>query len=130
MTTWLAGAVNDRDDVGLSATPGTQHRTLSPLLLIGVVALLGAGVVWLFAVPLGPEVCALILPAPRNCFTSDRIQAAIAPTIVLFLVAVGLTVAAARLPRARRRIVIVGSVALITIAGLSYLHVAWIPALV
>ncbi|KAA9150985.1 hypothetical protein F6B41_19335 [Microbacterium lushaniae] len=112
----------------MSTQTAEQRGALPPVLLIGLFSLLALAVIWLVAVPLGPDVCALVLPAPRNCFTSDRVQAAIAPTVLVILLAIVSTLTAIFAPQARRGIAIAGPVVLAIIAALSYLLVAWIPA--
>ena len=100
-----------------------------PFLAVGFATVLALAVVWLIAVPIGPEACALSLPGPRNCFTSDRVQAAILPTIVIVAVAVLSAVLLFARPKNSRLIAACSVVLLLVMAAASYVLVAWIPAL-
>ncbi|MCR2792380.1 hypothetical protein NQ156_04815 [Microbacterium sp. zg.Y625] len=96
---------------------------------IGLTALASAAVIWLIAVPFGPEVCALSLPGPRNCFTSQRIQAAFLPTLAIMAIAVlSIAVTLVR-PRISRFVSFVAVLLLLAMTVIAYVLVAWIPAL-
>jgi len=96
---------------------------------IGLTALASAAVIWLIAVPFGPEVCALSLPGPRNCFTSQRIQAAFLPTLVIMTIAVLSMAAALVRPRVSRVVSSVAVALLLAMTVIAYALVAWIPVL-
>ncbi|MCT9819180.1 hypothetical protein N3K63_02640 [Microbacterium sp. W1N] len=96
---------------------------------MAAVALSALSAVWLIAVPLGPDACALVLPGPRNCFTFDRLRAAVAPTVLLIVLAVGTLLAVILAPRTPGRAAAAGALALALAGVASYLVVAWIPAL-
>lgn len=100
----------------------------APVTAIGSAAVLALALVWLVAVPIGPEVCAASLPGPRNCFISDRVQAAVLPTLVTVAIAVLSLVVIAR-PSKRRSITVISVIVLLVVALASYVLVAWIPAL-
>lgn len=80
-------------------------KTWSAIVPIVVVTLAGLAVIWLIAVPVGPEACGLAYPGPRNCFVSQREAAALLPTIVMVLLAAvsaGICVVWTRFARAVR----------------------------
>lgn len=100
-----------------------------PLVAVGIATVLALAVVWLIAVPIGPEACALSLPGPRNCFTSDRVQASILPTIVIIAAAVSSAALLFAWPKNSRMITTWSGVVLFVMAAAAYVLVAWIPAL-
>ena len=107
------------------------HRPLTmlvPLSLTAVVAILGITAVWILAVPLGPEVCALSMPGPRNCFVAERASAARSATIVIALLAAAIMLTAVFSARSRRAIDFVGPIILLIASAAAYLSAAWIPA--
>lgn len=100
------------------------------MLVIAATLLTGATllIIWLLAVPIGPEVCALTYPGPRNCFISDRVSVGIVATVLTCLVYAATLAVTVVAPRYRRFAGVgLGLLALAPI--LSYLWVAWIPAL-
>ncbi|WP_322411008.1 hypothetical protein [Microbacterium invictum] len=97
-------------------------------MVVGITTVLALVVVWLIAVSIGPEACALSLPGPRNCFAGDRVQAAILPTIVIVASAVLSTALLFAWPKNSRMITRWSVLVLILIAAASYVLVAWIPA--
>ena len=114
-------------------TVATQegHRPLTvllPLSLTAVVAILGITAVWILAVPLGPEVCALSMPGPRNCFVADRASAARPATVASALLAAAIMLTAVFSARSRRAIAFVGPIVLLIASAAAYLSAAWIPA--
>ena len=101
---------------------------LSPLSLTAVVAILGIAAVWILAVPFGPEVCALSMPGPRNCFVAERASAARSATIVIALLAAAIMLATLFSAQSRHAIAFVGPIVLLITAAAAYLSAAWIPA--
>lgn len=107
------------------------HRPLTmllPLSLTAVVAILGIAAVWILAVPFGPEVCALSMPGPRNCFVAERASAARSATIVIALLAAAIMLATLFSAQSRRAIDFVGPIVLLIASAAAYLSAAWIPA--
>jgi len=100
-----------------------------PLLAVGIATVLALAIVWLIAVPIGPEACALSFPGPRNCFTSDRVQAATLPTIVIIAAALLSVALLFAWPKNSRMITTWSVVLLLVMAAAFYVLVAWIPAL-
>lgn len=100
--------------------------TIAPIV---VAALVGLALIWLVAVPLGPEVCALSLPGPRNCFVSQRLDAAPLPTIVIVLLAAASIAICLIWSRRARVLRWVATITLVAATVGAYLLVAWIPAL-
>jgi hypothetical protein len=98
-------------------------------VVVGIATVLALALIWFIAVPIGPEACALSLPGPRNCFTSDRVQAAIWPTIVIIAAALLSVALLFARPKNSRVIGAWSVVLLLVIAAASYVLVAWIPAL-
>jgi len=83
--------------------------------------------IWLAAVPWGPIVCPAILPAPRNCFASDRAGTGLVVTVAVVAVYLA-TMLCALLPTTRSRPLVIAGVVLLGIAPVAaYLAVAWIP---
>ncbi|MCR2801329.1 hypothetical protein QNO21_08425 [Microbacterium sp. zg-Y818] len=95
---------------------------------IGLTALASAAAIWLIAVPFAPEVCALSLPGPRNCFTSQRIQAAFLPTLAIMTIAVLSIVVTLVRPRISRFVSFVAVLLLLAMTLIAHVLVAWIPA--
>lgn len=92
------------------------------LLTVAAILLL-----WAVAVPSGPEVCGLVYPAARNCFTDDRIKAGALWSTVLGVLYVALLLVAFV---ARRRVFVVAGIALLVLTSVTaYIAVAWIPVL-
>ncbi|MBC7594338.1 MAG: hypothetical protein H7288_10415 [Kineosporiaceae bacterium] len=107
------------------------HRPLTmllPLSLTAVVAILGIAAVWILAVPFGPEVCALSMPGPRNCFVAERASAARSATIVIALLAAAIMLATLFSAQSRHAIAFVGPIVLLIASPAAYLSAAWIPA--
>ena len=107
------------------------HRPLTmllPLSLTAVVAILGIAAVWILAVPFGPEVCALSMPGPRNCFVAERASAARSATIVIALLAAAIMLATLFSAQSRRAIDFVGPIVLLIASAAAYLSAAWIRA--
>lgn len=100
----------------------------SLVLLVAGLAILGIAAIWLLAVPRGPEVCALSMPGPRNCFISDRAQAAIASTVAVALLGASIIVVARLEPRSRRAMAFLGPLVVLIASVTAYLSAAWIPA--
>ena len=114
-------------------TVATQegHRPLTMLLPLSptaVVATLGITAIWILAVPLGPEVCALSMPGPRNCFVAERASAARPATIVIALLAAAIMLATLFSAQSRHAIAFVGPIILLIASAAAYLSAAWIPA--
>ena len=122
------------DDVDALIGERAETRVRSRLAWGGTVAMLVLAlaaviVIWAVAVPVGPEVCALTYPGPRNCVAADRISAGIVWTTVLGVLTIALSLAL-MLGRTRRRAVVAAGLVLVAVASIaSYLAVAWIPAL-
>lgn len=96
---------------------------------VAALALVAVIVIWAVAVPVGPEVCALTYPGPRNCFAADRFSAGIVWTAVLGVLTIALLLVF-MIGRTRRPAVIVSGIILVAVASItSYVAVAWIPAL-
>lgn len=108
------------------ATRGTLR---SPIIAMGSAVVLALALVWLVAVPIGPETCALSLPAPRNCFTVDRVQTAIVPTLIIIAAAVSSIVVIHTWPSRSRLIAVTSVIMLLVIAVASYFLIAWMPPL-
>ncbi|MBC7590554.1 MAG: hypothetical protein H7226_05850 [Salinibacterium sp.] len=107
------------------------HRPLAvllPLSLVAVVTILGITAIWILAVPHGPEVCALSMPGPRNCFVADRASAARSATAAIALLGAAIMLTAVFSARSRRAIAFVGPIVLLIAAVAAYLSAAWIPA--
>ena len=100
-----------------------------PLLAVGIATVLALAVVWLVAVPIGPEACALSMPGPRNCLTNDRVEAAILPTIVIIAAAILSVALLVVWPQSSRWISTCSVIVLLVMAAASYVLVAWIPSL-
>lgn len=100
-----------------------------PALAIGIASALALAVVWLVAVPIGPEACALSLPGPRNCFTSDRVQAAVLPTLAIIATAAVSIALVFASPKRARSIATCSAILLLLLTVASYVVVGWIPAL-
>ena len=115
--------------MGLVASEtGGPSTMLMPLSLTAAVAILGITAIWTLAVPLGPEVCALSMPGPRNCFVHDRAAAAIVGTVAIALLGAVITLIAILSVRSRHVIVFVGPIALFIGSVVAFLSAAWIPA--
>ncbi len=102
---------------------------------LALVAVAATALIWLVAVPVGPEVCALSMPAPRNCFAHDRIVAAATATPVLAVIALALAAAVIATEteyvdrRARNLARAAAPALLIVVATGAVISTAWIPAL-
>ncbi len=108
---------------------GPRPRTvLVPLSLTAVVAILGITAIWTLAVPPGPEVCALLMPAPRNCLVAHRASAASFATVTIVLLAAAIMLTAVFSAPSRRAIASVGPIVLLITSAAAYLSAAWIPA--
>lgn len=94
-----------------------------------LIAVATVGMIWLVAVPTGPEVCNLTYPGPRNCFISDRLGAAVVSTVVLGLAYVLVLVTSVAFSRRRQWVVEAGVFLLLLAAIAAFVSVAWIPAL-
>ncbi|MDL9978023.1 hypothetical protein [Microbacterium candidum] len=94
-----------------------------------LVALAGLALIWLVMVPVGPEACVLSLPGPRNCTITSRVEAAVIPTSGIFAIGLLSALWAILSPRSAPAARITGIVLLSLAIGVSYLLVAWIPAL-
>jgi hypothetical protein len=116
-----------RSDRRARRAPGNRLRW--PVIAIGAAGALALGLVWLVAVPIGPEACALSMPGPRNCFDSERVQAAILPTVAIVATSVLSLVLVFVWPGKSRLIAVSSVIVLLALAVMSYLLVAWIPAL-
>lgn len=92
------------------------------LLAVGTIAL-----IWLVAVPFGPEVCSLVYPPDRNCFTSDRVSKGILASAIVFVIYAA-TMLLALLGGRQRGLVMAGVLVLTIGPVVAYLFVAWIPA--
>lgn len=116
--------------IGKSTEPSLRSRRgLGVAAAVLALAVATVILIWAVAVPVGPEVCALTYPGPRNCFTVDRISAAIVWTTVLGVLSIALLLVFI-LGRTRRPAVIVSALVLVAVASAcSYVAVAWIPAL-
>ncbi|MCC2032684.1 hypothetical protein [Microbacterium allomyrinae] len=102
---------------------------LSPILVIGIATVLDLAIVWLVAVPIGPEACALSLPGPRNCVMADRVQAAGLPTLAI-IIAAAISIALVLVsPKRARPIAICAVILLLLLTAASYVVAGWIPAL-
>ena len=115
----------------MTAATKEVHRPLTvlvPLSLTTVVAILGITAIWILAVPPGPEVCALLMPAPRNCLVAHRASAASSATVVIALLAAAIMFTAVFSARSRRAIAFVGPIVLLIASAAAYLSAAWIPA--
>ncbi|WP_194410875.1 hypothetical protein [Microbacterium cremeum] len=106
-----------------------RRKPLSTVAPIVVTALVGLAAIWLVAVPLGPEACALSLPGPRNCFVSQRLDAALLPTIMIVLLAAASMVVCLVWPRLAGAVRWVATITLVAATVSAYLLVAWIPGL-
>lgn len=111
-----------------SSSPGAGPKPTLPLVA-ALLAIVAIAAIWLIAVPIGPDVCALVMPAPRNCFLDHRAHNAVAPTIALAITALAILVASAAFPRARRVVGVAGVVAVLLLGAIAAVLVAWIPAL-
>ncbi|MEV7827352.1 hypothetical protein [Microbacterium enclense] len=110
----------------------TAGRTTSSLLvgtsIMALCAVAAVVLIWSVAVPTGPDACVLTYPGPRNCFISDRLDAAVVSTVVLGVTSAGALVASVALSR-RWPWAVGAGVALVVLAGLvAFVAVAWIPA--
>ena len=95
--------------------------TATLLTIVAIVLL------WVVAVPRGPEVCGLSYPGPRNCFTEDRMMAGVLWSTVLGVLYVALLLVAFV---ARRRVFVVAGITLLVLASVAaYIAVAWVPVL-
>lgn len=106
-----------------------RREVWSTIAPIAVSALGGLALIWLVAVPLGPEACALSLPGPRNCFVSQRLDAAPLPTTVIALLAAISLGICLIWPQTARVVRWVATVLLFAATVGAYFLVAWIPAL-
>ena len=104
------------------------HAPWVPVAVVGGLTALAVAVIWLVAVPVGPEACALSMPAPRNCFEVHREAAAVGPTIALIVLGIAILAAAMFVRRRRLLVTVIGSIFVLTAATASYLAAAWIPA--
>lgn len=108
-------------------------KRTAPSLIVGtsimaVCAVAAVVLIWSVAVPTGPDVCVLTYPGPRNCFVSDRLDAAVVSTVVLALTLAVALIASVTLSR-RWSWVVGPGIALVFLAGaVAFLAVAWIPA--
>jgi hypothetical protein len=108
--------------VGVRASIWRGGVVASTALLIGTL-----GLIWLVAVPFGPEVCSLAMPGPRNCFTTERTTAGAAWTAIVCIVYIA-TLAVA-IVGGRLRVLAIAGIVVLSLAPLaSFLAVAWIPA--
>lgn len=98
-----------------------------PAAVIGGLAVLAVACIWLIAVPVGPDVCALSMPAPRNCFGGHRVAAAAGPTVAIVGLAVVATSVAILVRRGRLAVTSIGAIVVLVAATASYLAAAWIP---
>ena len=110
----------------------TTQRTVASLIvgmsIMAVWAVVAVVLIWSVAVPTGPEVCNLTYPGPRNCFVSDRLDAAVVATVVLGLTFAVAVIASTTLLR-RWPWAMGAGVALVLLAGpVAFLAVAWVPA--
>lgn len=106
-----------------------RMRALGGVLVLTLLALAALGFLWWVAVPVGPEVCALTWPGPRNCFAGDRLAAARVWTVIIVLVAFVSLVATVLLSRRHRWIPGVGASLLILVGVAGFVATAWIPVL-
>ena len=95
-------------------------------MMLGLAAIV---LIWAVAVPVGPDVCRLDFPGPRNCFVADRTSAGIVWTVIVGVISAAMLLVSIVAQRRRRLLVILGAVALVITVGASYLAVAWIPSL-
>jgi hypothetical protein len=109
----------------LPKSPRAVSRWLAPSI-VAALTLLWLAAIWLVAVPTGPDSCASTPPGPTNCSTSQRVQAAVLPTVTLVVAAVVTVLAVAR-ARSRRAVSIVGALVVLCIGAGGYLAVAWAP---
>lgn len=106
-----------------------RERPVGPMLVVVAVATLGIGAIWALAVTIGPDVCGLSYPGPRNCFIHDRADAALLPTVLIGALTAIAVAAIALAPRMRRAVTIIGCGLMLVLIAVSYVHVAWVPAL-
>ncbi|MDQ1122149.1 CHASE2 domain-containing sensor protein [Microbacterium trichothecenolyticum] len=105
----------------------------APILIVGtsimaLCAVAAVVLIWSVAVPTGPDVCVLTYPGPRNCFVSDRLDAAVVSTVVLGMTSAVAVAASVTLFR-RGPWAVGAGVALVLSTGLvAFVAVAWIPA--
>ena len=99
------------------------------VLIMTLLALVAVGLIWWVAVPVGPEVCSLELPGPRNCFIEDRLVAATVWTVVIALAYLAAIIATVLLSRRRPWVVGAGIVLLLVVGVAGFVAVAWIPEL-
>jgi len=112
----------------------STHALVGWAILLAAVFLgaVSLAVIWLVAVPTGPEVCAAVMPPARNCFSGDRVSKAVITTIILAAVLIATVVAAWLMASGRRfagAVAVIGAIALAVAPFTAYLWVAWIPAL-
>lgn len=110
----------------------SAERTTASLIvgtsIMALCAVTAVVLIWFVAVPTGPDVCVLTYPGQRNCFVSDRLDAAVVSTVVLGMTSVVALIASVRLFR-RWSWAVVAGVALVLMAGaVAFVAVAWIPA--
>ncbi len=114
---------------GMRASARPTAAMLVGILIITLLALIAVGLIWWVAVPVGPEVCSLELPGPRNCFVHDRLVAATVWTIVITLAYLAAIIAMVVLSRRRWWVVGAGIVLLLVVGVAGFVAAAWIPAL-
>ncbi|MCR2811944.1 hypothetical protein NQ166_07160 [Microbacterium sp. zg.Y1090] len=103
--------------------------TTAGVLIMTPLALVAVGMIWWIAVPVGPEVCSLVLPGPRNCFTHDRLVAATVWTVVIALAYLAAIVATVLSPHRRLWFVGAGIVLMLLVGAAGFVAAAWIPTL-
>lgn len=112
----------------VSGVPKAWSKAIAMILAIGLAAI-ALLVIWLVAVPNGPEICALSMPGPRNCFDGDREHSATLASIAVVLVA-ALTIALQLVrPKLWPAIRAVAWATLALSPAWAYVVSAWIPAL-
>ncbi len=100
------------------------------ILIMTLLALIAVGLIWWVAVPVGPEVCALTMPGPRNCFAHDRQVAATVWTVVIAVACLAAILATVVLSRRRSWVVGAGIVLLLLVSVAGFAAAAWVvPAL-
>ncbi|MGC0370799.1 hypothetical protein [Microbacterium sp. SLBN-111] len=110
----------------------TAKRTATSLvvgtLTMALCAVAAVVLIWSVAVPTGPDVCVLTYPGPRNCFVSDRSDAAVASTLVLGVTFAVALIASVTLFRRWSWVVEAGAALVFFAGAAAFVAVAWIPA--
>lgn len=70
-------------------------------------------IIWFAAVIGGPEVCNAAIPAPENCFVSDRVRTGVFASVALAVTAGVAMAAAIRWPDRSMAVLVVGAVLLV-----------------